>query len=434
MRGSTPLKAVYRCLPVRARSAVSRLINARLIARTRFVHTAEWDRAFVEPLPLTPGTTMSKDIGINIFGYLRGQFGLGESARLYSRALMSAGVPVALCDIDLDLPHDWHDASLDAFIGDDAPFSVSVIFVNPDYLQQALEKIGRSRIQRHHLIACWFWELGRIPSEWLPAIDQVDEILAGSHFIEDAFRKVTGKPVLRVPLPLGPLHESGLQRRDFGLDENKFIFLSTFDFNSWIARKNPFAVIQAFVAAFPADRDDVRLLIKSSNGFRYPEKLRELIAIADRDPRVIVRDEVIDRAHVNALHRCCDAYVSLHRAEGFGLGLAEAMALGKPVIATGWSGNLEFMNSDVACMVDFKLVPVNEGEYPHAAGAVWADPSISDAASAMRKLADDPLEAEKLGVKGRDYVRNKLAPEASAEVIVRRLKELAAARAGEAMH
>jgi len=346
---------------------------------------------------------------------------LGESVRLYSRALLSAGCNVVLHDVDLGLPHGWNDRSLDAYMRDASVHPVSIIFINPDCFEAAIEAIGRHRLAGKFVVACWFWELERIPDAWLGALADVDAIMVASSFIEGAFRSVTDKPIFRVPIPLSDVPDSGLQRTDFGLEEGCFTFLTSFDFNSSTARKNPLATIAAFRAAFPAERSDVRLVVKSSNGHRYDEGIRSLVAAAQGDSRILIRDEVIDRAHVRALQRCCDAYVSLHRAEGFGLGLAECMEMGKPVIATRWSGNMEFMDEDNACLVDYILVPVQRGEYLDAPGARWAEADISAAAAAMVALADAPEVARRIGLKGQQDVRRMLAPATAADALIRQL-------------
>ncbi|MBD7955311.1 glycosyltransferase family 4 protein [Stenotrophomonas sp. Sa5BUN4] len=425
IRGQRVLQLVYRQLPPRWRNWASSLLASRASASARFPRTPRWDlspdRLAHDSVKMPPHVGGP---GLNLLGYMRGQFGLAESARLYARALIDSGADVALYDIDLALPHGWEDTSLDAWIGTVVPHEISIIFVNPDYLKPALEQIGEARLRGRYLVACWFWELEKIPDEWLDALALVDEIMVASKFVEDAFRRVTEKPVLRVPLPLSALPDSGLQRQDFGLEEGKFTFLATFDFNSWIERKNPLAVLSAFRAAFPADRDDVRLLVKSSNGFRHPDKFRALLSAGEGDDRIIIRDDVIDRAHLNALQRCCDAYVSLHRAEGFGLGLAECMALGKPVIATGWSGNLEFMDSESALLVGFRRIPVRDGDYPHPDGAEWAEADVGAASAAMRKLADDPVAATRLGARARTAVLARLSPENAARIILNRVREI----------
>jgi glycosyltransferase involved in cell wall biosynthesis len=362
--------------------------------------------------------------GVNVFAYFRGQFGLGESARLYAGALIDAGYPVALNDIAIDVPHGFDERSLERYIGVSAPHRINLLFVNPDYLAEALASIESAKQDGRYVIACWFWELECIPQQWLWALDKVDEIMVASAFVERAFRRVTDKPILRVPIPLTEVADSGLNREQFGLPADAFIFLNTFDFNSWWARKNPLDVINAFQRAFPPRRDDVRLLIKSSNGHRYPARLHQLLVAAAGDRRVLVRDEIIDRRHMRALHRCVDAYVSLHRAEGFGLGMAEAMALGKPVVATAWSGNLEFMTPENSCLVDYRLVPVGHDEYVHAENAQWAQADIDHAARLMRRIVDDPTFAAEVGKRAASDIRVTLSPVAAAEKMIARLNQV----------
>ena len=423
------LRMVYRVLPQKLRDLVSAGLAEPALKGLHFPPLptdvgavgADLTRAAtVAPVPATRLTTN----GVNIFGYLRGQFGLGESARMYARALLAAGYPVALIDIDIDLPHGLRDASLEGYIGTEAPYATNLIFVNPDYLRQAWASIGQARLEGRYTIACWFWELEGIPDGWRWAIDAVDEIMVASTFVEEAFRRVTDKPILRVRLPISDGVDSGVSRRDFGLSPDEFLFLTTFDFHSSIHRKNPFAAVAAFRKAFPLGRDDVRLLVKSSNGHQYPEQLRHLLSIAVEDPRIVVRDQMLERAHMHALQRCADAYISLHRAEGFGLGLAECMAMGKPVIGTGWSGNLDFMTPGNSCLVEYTLVPVEPGEYSHADGARWADADIGHAADFMKRLVDDSDFAHGLGQKAAADIRQQLSPALAARSLIERLDML----------
>lgn len=427
------LQTIYRWLPQSFRGRVSSRISAVARADLLFPNAASWPRtrmAVAAKRDAASSGMAAPPGAVNLLGYMRGQFGLAESARLYAHALLSSGANVSIVDIDLGLPHGWDDQSLESYIGQDAPHGISIIFVNPDYLEEALEKIGHSRLEGHHIIGCWFWELEDVPLAWIPHIDRVDEIMVASEFVERAFRKVTDKPILRVPLPLTLLGGSDLGRADFGLPKDAFIFLCTFDFHSWLERKNPFAVMEAFKKAFPAGRSDVFLLVKTSNGHLHTETMLELLNAAAADRRILVRDQVIDASHLQALQRTCDAYVSLHRAEGFGLGLAECMALGKPVIATAWSGNLEFMDADNSRLVDYTLVPVLDGQYPHASGAVWAEADTDMAAEHMRELAGSRTAAADLGERGRRSVQARLAPERAAERIMRRCAEIDGLRVG----
>nr|WP_233489860.1 glycosyltransferase family 4 protein [Stenotrophomonas maltophilia] len=422
-------------MPIGLRERALRLFSRRLQARTRFARTSAWEKQLQpagEVVARAAGSGADQP-GVNVLGYIHGQFGLAEAARSYARALIEQGVPVALRDIDLGLPNARGDHALDAYLDDTMPHAVSIIFVNPDYLAQALASIPLARGQGRYLIACWFWELERLPDSWLPALELVDEVMVATGFVENAVAHATRKPVTRIPMPLGVLNDSGLQRVDFGLPEDAFVFLTSFDFSSRMERKNPEAVIHAFRAAFPVQRRDVRLLIKSSNGHRFPHLLKHLLTLTDGDERIIVRDEVIAREHLNALQRCCDAYVSLHRAEGFGLGLAECMAMGKPVIATGWSGNMEFMDADSAGLVGFTLVPVGTGEYPGGAGQRWADADVEQAADFMRRFADDRAFAAEVGARGKRMVDRLLSGRhvaASVAARVEQIKQQAALGAG----
>ena len=425
------LRSIYRHFPQILRNRVSEALAARASEQSRFKRTANWQRRANAPAAALP-TAVRRDefgaaAGVNVFAYARGQSGLGESARLYIRALLARGYPVAVHNVDIDIPHGMDDTSLDGIIGTDTPYGTNLVFVNPDYLDDAMASIGRERLAGRHTIACWFWELENFPEEWLPALQVVDEIMVSSRFIGEAIGSVTDKPLLHVPLPVDEVDDRGLQRADFGLDENAFIFLTSFDFNSFLARKNPLAVIDAFRKAFADGRADVRLLIKSSNGHRHPEKLRELLNAVAADRRIMVRDEVIDRGDMQALQRCADAYVSLHRAEGFGLGLAECMRMGKPVIATAWSGNMEYMTADNSCLVDYRLVPVGEGEYLHYTGQRWAEPDVGHAAAHMRRLVEDPQFAAMIGTQAASDVGEKLSPHTAAARIIHRLQTLSLA-------
>lgn len=389
---AVPLLArLYRSLlPRMLREWLSQRRNQRLCARLRFARGPGWALPEAAPSSICPPPTEATGRGVNVLGYLRGQFGLGVSARAYSQALISVGYPISLQDSRVAVPHANGDRSLEPHLRPGVgAFATTLVFVNPDHFSEAMAARGVAE-RPTRVVACWFWELPRVPDAWREAVTAVDEIIVATEFVADAFRAVTDKPVTRIPFPLMDAAPSGLERADFGLPDDAFVFLCTFDCNSSVARKNPGAVISAFRAAFPQERQDVVLLVKSSNGHRNPEALRQLLAFAGNDARILLRDDVIDVRHLQALQGHCDAYVSLHRAEGLGLGMAECMRLGKPVIATGWSGNMDFMNAGNSLLVDYTLVPVKAGEYPHAEGQVWAEPDVQHAATLMQQVVDNP--------------------------------------------
>lgn len=421
--------AVFRVLPSALRARIADRLARADTRSLKFPKSRQWrGRVVAEDTRSDAGCPGTAPPGVNIFSFVKGRFGLAESARQYTRALIKAGCPVTLHDIGERLPisHDMGDESLVPLIGRGPRHSVNLVFVNPDYFDVVTRLHAPEVSHARYTIACWFWEVENFPLEWLPTLDRVDEIMVASRHMESALRKVTDKPVLRVPIPICDPRDSGLQRRDFGLREDAFVFLNAFDFNSYQQRKNPQGAIRAFREAFPDDEFDVQLLLKTSNGHRNPAALRALLATAGEDERIIVRDEIIERSHLRALQRCADSFVSLHRAEGFGMALAECMSLGKPVVATAWSGNMEFMSPSNSCLVRSRLVDIEQGEYAHSIGQRWAEPDIGHASELMRRLVADPAHARQLGMRARLDVAARLSAGVAAEKIMSRIQEITA--------
>jgi glycosyltransferase involved in cell wall biosynthesis len=338
-------------------------------------------------------------LGINLFGFLTGNLGLGVAARAYLRLLVERGIAVHGVDVQVSDRRHGHERSLPASVGsssDPAPHDVNVFLMNPQdiaMLQGARAvNAGAKRLQ-----ACVpFWELPQIPPSWLAELERMDVIAAPSQLIRHAlFGAVAGPRIAYWPLPVYVPEGAVADRRRFGLEDDEVVFMSAFEMASDINRKNPLGAMEAFRRAFPAG-ERVRLIIKVNNGFASFELLHALVEIAKRDPRILVVDKVMSYADVLSLYASADAFVSLHRAEGFGLCMAEAMCLGVPVIATAWSGNMDFMSERNACLVRYALAPVqaaNQAAYlePYTgAGARWAEPDLDEAARWMRRLADDP--------------------------------------------
>jgi glycosyltransferase involved in cell wall biosynthesis len=377
----------------------------RTVASLRFPPMRPRPQDIDALLPLPP---TGDGRGVNLLGHFRAQFGLGENARLFARALQLQGYPVAMVDLDLDIPHAMGERSLDAHLGTALRYPVNLFFVNPDHLASAMATLGPGAALDRYNIACWFWELEKFPDAWRPAIDLVDEVMVTTRFVQDSIRAVTDKPLYLAPVPLGSFPDSGRGRDEFGLDD-AFTFLVTFDFSSYLARKNPSAAIAAFRGAFTG-KERVKLLIKTSNAHRHPDALRDLMHGTGGDPRIVIRDDLLQRGDLHALQRCCDAYVSLHRAEGFGLGMAESMVLGKPVVATAYSGNLDFMTPANSVLIPYRRVPVQAGEYAFGDGQHWAEADIQAASQAMQRIFADRAWATALGDRARRDMEDFLSP------------------------
>ena len=215
------------------------------------------------------------------------------------------------------------------------------------------------------------------------------------------------------------------RKRDFGWRDEETVFLFVYDYRSVFERKNPVGAVAAFRRAFPRGDEDVRLIVKSVNAAIDPPNRERVRLAAANDPRITLMDGYLDRAEKNEMIAACDAYVSLHRSEGFGYTLAEAMALGKPVIGTPWSGPADFMTLSNSYPVGFELVELSADFGPYAAGQVWADPDLESAAAAMRQVRANPLEARRRGERASADVAARYSPVAAGAVVARRLAWIA---------
>ena len=364
--------------------------------------------------------------GVNLIGYAHAEMGLGEALRNTALALEEAQIPFLVRKIDVQLLNRQENRSLDPYVRDYCTYGINMIGINPDLLYRIPGWLGYDEWARRYNIGYWFWELPNFPVEWRYAEYLVDEVWVNTDFVAKAVAQRFAK-VVKIPFAVGFEDPSPrFNRQYFGLPESGFIFLFSYDFNSSSARKNPQAVIEAFKRAFP-DRDTpVCLVVKSINGEQNPEALSKLKAALCDDPRIAFVDDYLSTEEMRGLLNTADAYVSLHRSEGLGLGMAESMYLGKPVIATAYSGNMEFMTADNACLVPYTLVPVQQGEYPYNSGQVWADPDVAAAAAWMVRLVYEPTVGREIGVRAADHVRRFHSRDAMGAAIKERIAQISA--------
>lgn len=349
--------------------------------------------------------------GAVLVGHPYAVIGMGEVVRSAANALESVRVPFSIRntfgDYGLQDAEKHREFRMMDRITSSGLYKANVFYLNADEMENALAYLGPGFFEGRYNIGCWAWELSRFPDEWCEAFRLVDEIWALSRFTQQSIAQKADCPVVWMPHPVELTDSGRMSRHDFGLPENKFLFLFFFDFRSYLSRKNPWAVIEAFQKAFgKKGAENASLVIKVNGTDSKPEEYVAFCKALEvvRDD-VILIDKVMDDREIKELLRVCDCFVSLHRAEGFGRGIAEAMYLGKPVIATGYSGNLDFTNEMNACMVDHVLIPVKEGEYPYGKGQLWADPDIEQAAWYMERLVYEPSYAAEIGRNGERYIR-----------------------------
>lgn len=332
---------------------------------------------------------------VSLVGYPKGEFGLGEDIRLLRTSLNAAGIKpnVIKAPWTIMARQAIDEPSVEA---DVAKFDVDVmIYVMPAFdTLTLLNKVGPSAFSARRKIGFWQWELERFPPPAKMAMELVDEIWCHSEHSARAFQGATDKPVITVPLPVLVPDLPAVPRSKFGLQDDSFVVFTSFDGASSISRKNPLGAILAFQEAFPRTaHGEARLIVKAMNVLD-DSLWRECMRKAAQDPRIIIRNTVMDRLEYYELLQCCDVVLSLHRAEGFGRLMAEAMALGIPVVASAYSGNMDFMNDKNSWLVSGETLPVLFGDYPFYQDQIWFEPDVGSAAEALRDCASN---AEKRG-------------------------------------
>jgi glycosyltransferase involved in cell wall biosynthesis len=335
--------------------------------------------------------------------YLSDTSGIGRGGRMSLDALRAAGLQPILHDLRRE-PAGWG-----------GPETGGVWFAHCNAPEAADFMLRAEDPRACYRIGYWAWELPNLPADWVNIASLFHEIWAPSRFITEPLKqalKGKGPVVRRVPHPRPSLEGLAIDRARFGMADKVFTFLCMYDVHSSAVRKNPMAVVKAFQLAFDPLRTDVALLIKVVAADESRSCVADLTDTLCGWPNIRLMTDMLSDEDANVLIGSADAFVSLHRAEGFGLSIAQAMAWGRPVIVTGWSGNMDFCDEGAAT-VGFELIPVSDPDGPYqiyaAPGQVWADPDVEDAARKLRAFADDPAEARALGERGRRHV-NKVLP------------------------
>lgn len=362
--------------------------------------------------------------GINLIGYSHAEMGIGESCRLAANAIQTTDIPFGIINFTAGNPGRMNDLSWSHKEMEAAPYRANIFHINAEQMPLAYIHLGKSVFNGHFNIGYWHWELPDFPDEWCNSFKLVQEIWVPTNFVRDSISPKSPVPVVRIPHAIQVNYDHNVHRDFFMLPETPFLFLSMYDTNSYQERKNPQAAIDAFEHAFGKDDVSVGLVIKVTNSESNPIEMDKLKQKIQGSKNIYLITDFMGRNEVNALINSIDCFVSLHRSEGFGLGLAEAMYLGKPVIGTNWSGNIDFMNGENSCVVDYKLIEVGNDYGPYKADQVWADPDIEQAAYYMRKVVTDLEWRETIAINGQETIRGSFSPQVVGGMIKQRLTKL----------
>lgn len=362
--------------------------------------------------------------GVNLVGYIRSEHGIGETCRMTARCLEYSGMKWQAYDYEVGNISRQNERSWDEKIADHIDYKVSVFCINADQMNTAKENTPKEAWAGYK-IGIWFWELMEFPDQWCGAFKLIDEIWAPTHFIEEALSKKATCPVIYMPLGIEFENEKRQYERSyFGLPSDCFLFLNMFDSLSFQSRKNPKAAIDAFQKAFSPDDSTVGMVIKINNQSPDSQEMRDLRELKGNYENIYFIAKTFSREEINGLIRVCDVAVSLHKSEGLGLLCQEAMYFGKPVIATNWSGNTDFMNKENSCLVGYKLEQIGEDVGPYQFWQRWAQADVVEAAAYMGRLKEDQEYYSRIAKRAYLTMKEEYSPAVCGLKMKRRIEEV----------
>jgi glycosyltransferase involved in cell wall biosynthesis len=340
--------------------------------------------------------------GINVAGFITTGSGLGESTRNYLKAIESKEIPYVLNNYKGVSQYEQYKNSTTFTI--DNPYTFNLLNFNPDQIDYFLIRARKQYLSGRYNIGVWYWEFPAIPDEWDRTFHYYDELWVVSDFMLSNIASYSPVPIVKIPMVIDLKHDELIDKPHFGIPESSFLFLFIFDFASIMERKNPLGAVHAFKKAFGND-PKVQLIIKITNSKLYKAKYALIKKTINNYHNINLFDVFLTRKRLNSLIRSADCYVSLHKAEGFGLGIAESMYYGKPVIVTAYSGNMDFTRFDNSYLVRYTLSEVDRDYGCIKKGNIWAEPDVDHAAELMRFVYENREEALRTGKIGQEFIR-----------------------------
>ena len=367
-----------------------------------------------------------------LIGYIDAQLGLGQSLRGLAFALSRTDVAFGIYPLSRGVEGRRSSSYMAERYDQSAVRAVNVIEVATTELPDVLAEVGEAHFTHSYNVLRTYWELAKAPEKWRELLNGIDELWVPNEFVGSSFRGIFDRTITIIPPCVHPTMPAKTAERPFGLTAGVFYFLFSFDYFSFLQRKNPLAVIRAFRRAFPVT-PRVGLVIKSTASTEHFSEVRHALRIAAQaDDRIRLIDEELNRDEMLLLLATADCYVSLHRSEGFGLGMAESMALGKPVIGTDYSGSTDFLREDTGYPVPCTLIPVRPDDYIYTDNQVWAEPDETACVAAMIRVVNNPAEVVAKTAAARRFVTARYGPDAVGRLVAERLAKIFAQRASSA--
>ena len=362
-----------------------------------------------------------EEFGVNISGFFNAEIGFGEAIRNNLKALEKVGIPAKPINFNMHLSHRLNDNSLN-FDENKNDYPVNMVHVNMDTIYSFFKEKTAAFFENKYNIGYWAWEMEEFPEEYVEYFKYYDEIWTCSRYCLDSMSLKSNIPVVNIPHAINIDEKDINANFDTGLSSDNYNFLFVFDYNSLIERKNTIALIDAYEKAFGIDNEKVKLVLKTSiPGSNLSRARKKVIARIGNNSSIIYKEEMLRRNDLLALMNFADCYVSLHRSEGFGLTMAEAMALGKPVIATGYSGNLDFMNVNNSFLVKYKMIKHDYDLSVLPKNNYWSEPDTDHAAELMKFVFENQKYAVEIGLRAKEDIKTYFSLEAIGTKMKKRL-------------
>ncbi len=347
---------------------------------------------------------MEKKFGVNIFGYIDGEFGLGEAVRLIIKSIEKAKIPFVLLNYDTSTSHRHNDLTYINFVKE-SPYLINLVLLGPTEARRVTNYFGIDLFKNKYNIFFLNWESENFPKEYIKNLNFYDEVWTPANYCKNVVEKSCLIPVDVICYPIETtIIENDDEEFNNFFDSKKFNFLFIFDYNSTLERKNTLNLIEAFRNAFKKNDNTVCLTIKTSRSTKFVKEKKSLIEKIGEYENIKIVEKIFDKNTLHKIIRGCDSYVSLHRSEGFGLTMAEAMYFGKPVIATGYSGNTEFMSNSNSFLVDYNICKVDSDIINYDKNTIWSNPNINHASELLKIVKENSVQVKKIGIEAKESI------------------------------